>query len=102
MDAQYEAPDTDPHWLILVMDSVQHWGEARFIICVVDTTLFKSFRIASADTTALDPSSELVASVFNALVAKESEASRRMLMNMGSGSVYDNPIATAAAVLLQL
>ena len=83
------------------MDSVQHWGEARFIICVVDTTLFMSFRIASADTTALDdPSIELVASVFKIVAAKESETSRRMLLNMGLGN--DNPIATATAVLLRL
>ncbi len=86
------------------MDSIQHWGEARFTKCVVEIAVFMSFRIVSADTNAFDPSIEFVASICNMAAVKESDTSRRMLLNMvgvgvGVGEWSGNYIATS--VLLE-
>lgn len=82
MDAQNAAPDTDPHWLIVVMDVIQHWGEARFIKRVVEIALFMSFRIVSADATAVDSSIEFVAAVCNIVAAYESNTSSWLQLNI--------------------
>jgi len=70
MDAQNAAPDTDAHWLIDVMDVIQHWGEALLINRVVEA-LIMSCRIVAAEASAVevDPSIELVAVECNTVAA---------------------------------